>query len=105
MAQQLHMCIVYYLYLEYLRNRHIYPPPEFLLRPHTGPGSSSLTVDPGSESTSEMMCGGGTGDGSGGMTSSFTWLESVNSTMDEIKTLIVNQEVRHIIESPRSPHA
>lgn len=27
------------------------------------------------------------------MTSSFTWLPSVNSTMDEVKTLIVNQEV------------
>lgn len=76
--------------------------PELLLHPHTGPGSSSVTVDPGSESTSEMMCGGGRGGGSGGMTSSFTWLESVNSTMDEIKTLIVNQEVRHVILSPRS---
>lgn len=31
------------------------------------------------------------------MTSSFTWLESVNSTMDEIKTLIVNQEVWRVI--------
>eukprot|EP00903_Cladosiphon_okamuranus_P015882 g14668.t1 len=57
-----------------------------------GPGSSSVAADPGPESTSEMMCGGGEGGGSGGMTSSFTWLESVNSTMDEIKTLIVNQE-------------
>lgn len=37
------------------------------------------------------------------MTSSFTWLESVNSTMDEIKTLIVNQEVRSLIMLPRSP--
>lgn len=74
--------------------------PEFLLHLCAGPGSSSLTIDPGSESTSEMMCGGGGGDGSGGMTSSFTWLESVNSTMDEIKTLIVNQEVRHTIMSP-----
>ena len=28
------------------------------------------------------------------MTSSFTWLDSVNSTMDEVKTLIVNQQAR-----------
>ena len=27
------------------------------------------------------------------MASTFTWLESVNSTMDEVKTLIVNQQV------------
>eukprot|EP00904_Undaria_pinnatifida_P003782 jgi/Undpi1/13404/HiC_scaffold_8.g03063.m1 len=40
--------------------------------------------------TSETGCGGG----EGGMTSSFTWLDSVNSTMDEVKTLIVNQQAR-----------
>lgn len=90
------------------KKKHHEPPPlpELLLHPHTGPGSSSITVDPGSESTSEMMCGGSGGGGGGGMTSSFTWLESVNSTMDEIKTLIVNQEVWRVSHiPPRSSYA
>ncbi len=50
-----------------------------------------------------MMCGG---DSAGGMTSSFTWLESVNSTMDEVKNLIVNQEVgpKHARCTPMPPN-
>ncbi|CAM9450632.1 unnamed protein product, partial [Hapterophycus canaliculatus] len=57
-----------------------------------GAGLPSSTADTGSPSTSEMRCGVRGDGGGGGMTSSFTWLDSVNSTMDEVKTLIVNQE-------------
>ena len=39
--------------------------------------------------TLEMGCGGV----EGGMTSTLTWMESVNSTMDEAKTLVVKQQV------------
>lgn len=48
--------------------------------------------------------GNGDGGGGGGMTSSFTWLESVNSTMDEVKTLIVNQEVQSAAAMGAAPN-
>ncbi|CAM9399124.1 unnamed protein product [Ectocarpus sp. 6 AP-2014] len=68
---------------------------ELFLAPNANtraPGPSYSAADTGSADTTEMRCGGGGGGGGGGMISRFTWLESVNSTMDEVKTLIVNQE-------------
>lgn len=53
----------------------------------TAPSPPAAATHQGEKS--EMGCGGG----EGGMGSSFTWLDSVNSTMDEVKTIIVNEKV------------
>ncbi|CAN0023823.1 unnamed protein product [Ascophyllum nodosum] len=56
------------------------------------PGRSTARPTAGASGTGgetlEMGCGGV----EGGMTSTLTWMESVNSTMDEAKTLVVKQQ-------------
>lgn len=61
--------------------------------PPTAKDASSMSS--GSEAKSEVM---GCGRGQGGLGSSFTWVDSVNSTMDEVKALIISQKkVRQVV--------
>lgn len=53
-----------------------------------GLGHSGSSTQDGDKS------GMGCGRGGGGMDTSFLWMDSVNSTMDEVKSLILKGQVR-----------
>lgn len=73
------------------------PPPTASADSQSQSQSQAPTASKSGSNEGASKSGMGCGRGGGGMETSFTWLDSVNSTMDEVKSLIVKRKVHCLL--------